>query len=458
MPHHTELALPLPEELRKLKDAGRLTETRTALAAWLERDLPEALRRRLLLEQERLSRYERDYPIHESDALEEMQKYFPEMTEEQFKALEAKGKIDFIFLEGEKRYFIRFARTLFKDSLMRQAFGLPVTPDNPYLDDMIQKIRDRGSLAVRFTLESSLTPKEKGFLPGVWRGWLPYPALCAQQSEMELLSKENPPTQISGERSEARTAYFERALTKPETFSVRYAYVSKILYADPLNAPAPAEPLYPHALPVCDADLQEDGCQIQFTPYLRALAQEIAGDARTPLEKAWKSYRFVTTRVSYSFMPDYLLLDNVCEFPAVNLRGDCGLQALLFVILCRILGVPARWQSGLCIDEDDVGSHDWAQFFLPGWGWLFADCSYGGSAWRAGSPSRHAFYFGNLDVARMVANRVFTGDFTPAGNLLRRDPYDSQTGEMERRGDEHPLPPDAYERHVTLLSREELLS
>ena len=35
--------------------------------------------------------------------------------------------------------------------------------------------------------------------------------------------------------------------------------------------------------------------------------------------------------------------------------GDCGVFALLFITLCRIAGIPARWQSGLAVRPGRVG-------------------------------------------------------------------------------------------------------
>lgn len=194
---------------------------------------------------------------------------------------------------------------------------------------------------------------------------------------------------------------------------------------------------------------------MRFTPYLRSLAAELAAGESTPVGKAKKFYDFVTQQVKYSFMRDYFQIDDLGEYCAVNLKGDCGLQALLFILLCRIAGIPARWQSGLSIDADYVGSHDWAQFYLEGWGWLFADPSYGGSAWRAGNLERHAFYFGNLDPMRMVANRRYQAELLPRMEKLRIDPYDNQSGEIER------VSPDApaftgrdVDTDMSLVSRE----
>jgi transglutaminase-like putative cysteine protease len=106
-------------------------------------------------------------------------------------------------------------------------------------------------------------------------------------------------------------------------------------------------------------------------------------------------------------------------------------QALLFIGLCRCAGIPAKWQSGKYVTPESTGNHDWAMFYIEPWGWLFADCSFGGSAYRAGVKERHDFYFGNLDPFRMAANNALLKEFTPAKKHWRIDPYDNQSGEAE---------------------------
>ena len=449
------LSMPLPDLIRRLKDAGREQEALETIDVWLEKNLPDMLRRRLLLEQARLRTLSEDYPYDREQALEELQKTYPMIGSDDFDRLEREGKIDYLFREGEKRYHVRFAATMNKDSLIRKAYGLSVQAENPYLDDMMHALKERGSLSMRFTLNASVMPNRDTFVPGDYRAWLPYPLSLAQQSDVSLLGGD--PTFIAPDDAPARCAYFERHLESPETFELTYRFTSTIHYADPLHAPAPETPLYPNQPAVCEDDLSEDHVHIRFTPYLTALAASLTRGALTDAEKAWAIYIFVTTRISYSFVRDYLLLDDIAEYCALNLRGDCGLQAILFISLCRIAGIPARWQSSLCINADrSVGCHDWAQFYLPGWGWLFADCSYGGSAFRAGSQERHAFYFGNLDPARMAANRVFMADLSPDTLQIRRDPYDSQMGEMERIGSDGALRPSDYLRSVRCLSAETL--
>ena len=60
--------------------------------------------------------------------------------------------------------------------------------------------------------------------------------------------------------------------------------------------------------------------------------------------------------------------------------------------------IPARWQSGLTAEPDFCGAHDWVQFYVAPYGWLYADTSYGIAAVRAGDEERRRFYFGNIDV------------------------------------------------------------
>ena len=138
----------------------------------------------------------------------------------------------------------------------------------------------------------------------------------------------------------------------------------------------------------------------------------------------------MTRNVDYRFQPAYLLLDSIADGCAHSLRADCGVFALTFIALCRLGGVPARWQSGLYVTPERVGNHDWAMFYVEGLGWLWADCSFGSAARREGDEARRRFYFGNLGPWRMPANSAFFSPLTPADEALRNDPFDNQLGEM----------------------------
>ena len=430
------LSVPLPEDIQKLKWAGAFEEAIAAIDRRVGTDIPELLRKRLLVERERLRRMPLQYPYTRQEALAKARELLGDITEREFQEMELDGKLDYIFFHGQKRYFKRCPLSLTKRPEYLRRADPAASPESPWLDPMIAVIRERGHLARRIHLRFSIRPEEEAWREGVYRAWLPCPLESDQQREVRIT--EGQPLSLSGPDAQARTAYFEGPLKQGEAFSVGYSYVSEIRYADPLHYVPPASPLYPSAPPPTEADLTEDGF-VRFTPLMVSLAQQLTQGVSTPLEMAKCIYDFITTRVRYSFMRNYFCVDNYAEFCALNMRGDCGLQALTFVTLCRIAGIPARWQSGMAVEPDYTGSHDWAQFYLEGWGWRFADPSYGGGAFRAGNLERQAFYFGNLDPMRMAANRRYMAQLDPPMVGLRIDPFDNQSGEVERVGADAPF-------------------
>ena len=206
-------------------------------------------------------------------------------------------------------------------------------------------------------------------------------------------------------------------------FIVEYSYLHTAVFTDAYNGQGFAG--------CYDFDLDEIAPHVVFTPYLKALCDELSDGITDPLMKARAFYDFITLNMRYTFMPSYTLLENMAENCARNFTGDCGIFALLFLTMCRYAGIPAQWQSGLTAEPDFIGGHDWVRFYAEPYGWIFADPSYGTAAVRAGKEDRRKFYFGNLDPYRMVANSAFQTNFMVPKEQWRADPYDNQLGEME---------------------------
>jgi transglutaminase-like putative cysteine protease len=64
-------------------------------------------------------------------------------------------------------------------------------------------------------------------------------------------------------------------------------------------------------------------------------------------------------------------------------KGDCAAIAFFFVDFCRAAGIPARfvagcWAGGTASAERPDGWHCWAEFYLPGVGWVPIDHSPAG--------------------------------------------------------------------------------
>ena len=432
------LSVPLPADVRRLISAGCLQEARERIQFYLERlnraDSPlsgeqRQKKSRLTLELARLSQLPFEYPYSFSEALSLIRSRIPDFSEEEFHALEREGRAEPVFLEGQKRYPGRFLDTLLAvDPVLAGRADPQLVRDmddrGRFRDRTIRLLKEEGLLRYRIHLKAGLRVKDEFFEPEKeYLVHLPVPKECDPVNGVRILNTGHRPAFLSPADAPARTVAFRESPKKNDTFWVEYEYDSTVWYIQP--DPDRVSDRLP------DFDTGQQPPHIRFTPYLRALTSEVVGKERNPLEKARRIYDFITSQVAYSYMPEYFLLDDIAETCAVSRKGDCGVQALLFITMCRIARIPARWQSGLSVTPASVGPHDWAQFFIPPYGWLYADLSFGGSAFRAGQMERRDFYFGNLDPFRMVANTAFQAPLVPPKSGLRADPYDNQVGECE---------------------------
>jgi len=253
---------------------------------------------------------------------------------------------------------------------------------------------------------------------------MPLPVATAQCEPGDITA--SPDAYLAAPDHPQRTACFEAAYQPGMAFTTTAAFTIRAPYVEP----KPEDVTMPQPAPD-PADVAEVPPQVRFTPLLRALADELAGDETNPLVIARRFYDYCTVNCAYRFVRAYAAILQIPEYFAAGRRGDCGVHALLFITLCRIKGIPAQWQAGLYARPGDVGCHDWARFFIAPYGWLWADCSFGGAAYREGSPDRWNYYFGNLEPWRCVYNRDFQQAFDPPKRFERADPYDSQTGEAE---------------------------
>ncbi len=136
---------------------------------------------------------------------------------------------------------------------------------------------------------------------------------------------------------------------------------------------------------------------------VRKLAQEVTRQAKTPAEKAEAIYHYVIDRMRYDKeTPGWGRGDTLraCTVGA----GNCTDFHSLFISLARASGIPARFQIGLPIPEklegEIPGYHCWAEFYLPGTGWVPVDAS---EAWK--HKERLNYFFGTYDPNRLAFSR-----------------------------------------------------
>lgn len=451
------LHIGLPDDIARRKAWGdfdgaiRLIDRRLA-----QPDVPEALRACLIAEREIMRRIPDDYPLTRASALAEVREHIPDFSEEEFDERVDAGKIGWLYIGGEMRFFNRFFPTMCKAEpafaaragvQMHGVESVTREEGEGRLDRVARIMREKGQIANSIRIRASVRVKDENFTPGMFvRVHLPIPAACEQQSDIriERLFPEN--GKIAPEDAEQRTVCWEEHMTENHEFSVEYSYIHTAKYHDVSSIRTDK------VQPTCDTE--EVPPHVVFTPYIRALVSALTKGVDDPLEKAHIFYDFITLNMKYTFMPSYFILENIAESCARSFTGDCGVFALLFLTLCRCAGIPCQWQSGLTAEPDFCGGHDWCRFYIAPYGWLYADTSYGTAAVRAQNEQRRKFYFGNLDAYRMVANRAFQAPFTIDKQYWRADPYDNQVGEIET--SERGLENSEFERQKEVVACDEL--
>ncbi|HVS31121.1 MAG TPA: transglutaminase-like domain-containing protein [Thermoanaerobaculia bacterium] len=141
-----------------------------------------------------------------------------------------------------------------------------------------------------------------------------------------------------------------------------------------------------------------------ISPRVHRLAEAITRDATGTLAQARAIYAYVLATMKYDkTMPGWGRGDTerACDIRA----GNCTDFHSLFISLARAKRIPARFIIGFPVTNGSIpttGYHCWAEFYLPGTGWVPVDPS---EASKSDDPLRRAYLFGNLDADRIEFTR-----------------------------------------------------
>ena len=336
----------LPDDVERLKAAGYYEEAIARIDAYLAEDWtmtqnspysqglchhmdvqPEnptphgmdVLRDAMIAQREIMRRIPAEYTWSKADAIAEMQRRVKDFTPEEFEMLDRENRMDWRFVEGEKRYQNRFASTLIAThaDLARRQIDPPAQPDSEKerCRRLHEKMAEQGSASARITLKASVGMSDEAFATALAkakaegrdavhvRAWLPLPAACLSQSDIELEEFTEEPTVIAPENAPQRTVCWEADLTENRSFGVQYSYRNTAVYTDPFDTPsAPEQP---------DFDTEEQPSHIVFTPYIKALAAQLTAGITDPMEKAKRIYDYVTLNVRYHYQPSYFIHESL---------------------------------------------------------------------------------------------------------------------------------------------------
>jgi len=155
---------------------------------------------------------------------------------------------------------------------------------------------------------------------------------------------------------------------------------------------------------------------VTITDKVKELAKIAVGDEKNPYLQAKQIYEFVREKMCYR-KPDFQgkrhSVETILDFPVIDQKtgqecylGVCYHQSMVFVALCRAVGIPARnvfawwdWRPWIRTTPEDpdptielressihgldishllgFGGHGWAEIYMPNYGWIPVDPTFG---------------------------------------------------------------------------------
>ena len=322
------LSIPLPASVSRLIQAGHLKEAEARIRFLLSGSdgaKDPFQKARLELELARLSQLPGEYPYSFCEALSLIHRQIPDFTEEEFAALEQEDRIDFIFLEGQKRYFRRFWETLTAtDSALAKRADPQLVKEtssrNLFRNKTIQLLKEEGSLKYRIHLKAGLRIRDEFFEPGKEvLVHLPVPKESAPTCNIRILNTGHRPAFLSPADAPARTIAFQETPAENDTFWVEYEYDSIVNYVEP------NPDLVSDSLP--DFDTGQQLPHIRFTPCLRVLTSQVVGRESNPLIRAGKIYELIALFLNLKKLRLLgIILDGIDH---INIPFRCRLIILL---------------------------------------------------------------------------------------------------------------------------------
>lgn len=431
-----------------LMSSGKFEQAETILAKESKADSETLRARRELVDVIRRTRFE--YSLDPTGLLAKVKKSVPDATANDVERWAKDSRARYRLIDGRKFFFRREPQNIFlfcEDAKARRikagnAPSEPVWKLTDHLRAIVDESERTGAievLPVKHRVIHTLTIRSNNpaLKPGsLVRVWLPYPQEYRQQRTVKLISAAPAPKFIAPNALDGnpvaegaqRAVYFEQTVTDPAqplVFQEVFEFTSLAYY--PKLDEARVQPL---PADWNGASLGERLPHIVFAPEIRRQVAELIDKDTNALVKARKIFRWVSANIPWNAEDEYCIIPSFAIKGFHARRGDCGVQNTVFVTMCRIAGIPARWQSGFETKPgEDWGMHDWAEIYISPWGWLPADASYGVK--KSDDPRIADFYCGHQDSYRMIVNLDWGRELYPPKQSLRSEPADFQRGEVE---------------------------
>jgi len=98
-------------------------------------------------------------------------------------------------------------------------------------------------------------------------------------------------------------------------------------------------------------------------PDIKATAEKIVGDEKN----SWKAAKKIADWIRNEIKPNYDVGFASSKEILIKREGDCSEYTVLFMTLCRSVGIPARANVGIMYGEDFFAYHMWPEVFVGQW-------------------------------------------------------------------------------------------
>lgn len=442
---------PAVETAARLEEEGRFIEATVtlgeAIANQIASPYPE-IRKQLEFELDRLDRIRKDYSLTRDQLYESLRQSVKGLTAVEFDRWVAEGRFDRRMIDSVEYFmgssrsnlFFRYPDVAARRVPPRDLSGFEASTWKAVRSIKQAAMERQASFVLPKTFRNtmSVAVRENAVPPGeTVHAWLPVPRTFPHQFSFKLLSASSPVT-LADQNSSIRSAFMMQKASpgKATEFRIEYEYTAFGVWFD--LRPEVVLPYDPE-----DAEYKKftaEAPHVVFTENIRRLSDRLAGTEANPLVKAKSFYDWIADSIQYSYALEYSTIRNISEYCLTKRYGDCGQTALLFITLCRLNGIPARWQSGWFTMPGGKTIHDWTEIFVNPYGWIPVDPYMGvfATQYFAGSGEQKKeirdFYFGGLDQYRMAANGDHNQILTPLKKSMRSDDVDFQRGEVEYGG------------------------
>ncbi|MEN8121226.1 MAG: transglutaminase domain-containing protein [Bacteroidota bacterium] len=383
-------------------------------------------------------RVELDFRYSEDEINKQLLESLGQYSIDDKKKWEDNKLLEYRIINGEKRYFSRAVSNLLRlnkesvDTVIESArdifcrkHTLKVINQTDSVGKCVMPVDFE--ISYKINLEADAVPAGETI-----RCWMPWPKENHQrQFDLKLINTSESKYIIAPDSCGQRSIYMEKkAQADRETvFEVAFSYRSSARYFDPDEMKL--EP-YKRESELFLKYTGEEWPHIRFSNRIKNLTDSIVGKETEPFNVVRKIYYWIDENIPWAGALEYSTIPNIPEYALDNMKGDCGIQTLLFMTMARYKGIPVKWQSGWMMHPGEINLHDWCEVYYEGVGWIPLDMSFG--LQKSENIKLKEFYISGIDSYRMIVNDAIGSEFYPDKKFLRSEPLDFQRGELEWSG------------------------